>query len=274
MQKLTKYLCGIVQQAAKITHKSFNVYSKDDFGDIVTDIDKEVETFLIEKLNHKYPEFDIVSEEFNPNHDMTSHCFVIDPIDGTINFAAGLPLWGIQIAAIENGETVASVIYLPKLEELYYADSDGAFLNGTRLEITPESQNRKNLFSVDGKGLPKLLQMGENVNHRNYRHFGAASVAYAWAAAGRHNGYCLCVDNKWDYMPGMYLVKMAGGVVKDEPGHHAAAASQAMLDYFDQFSAVKTQDTVTTKTAETKTKPATKTKKATKTAKSVAQKNK
>ena len=242
MQKLTKYLCGIVQQAAKLTKKSFNIYSKDDFGDIVTDIDKAVETFLIEKLNQKYPEFDIVSEEFNPNSQATSYYFVIDPIDGTINFAAGLPLWGIQIAAVKNCETIASVIYLPKLNELYYADCDGAFLNGIRLEIIPETQNCKRLFSVDGKGLPKLLQKGEDVNHRNYRLFGAASVAYAWAAAGRHKGYCLCVDNKWDYMPGMYLVKMAGGVIKDEPGHHAAATNQATLDYLDCFFPVETAE--------------------------------
>lgn len=252
MQKLTKYLCGIVQQAARITNKSFNIYNKDEFGDIVTDIDKKVETFLIEKLNNKYPDFDIVSEEFNPNNEVTSHYFVIDPIDGTINFAAGLPLWGIQIAAVENAETVASVIYLPELSELYYADRDGAFLNGVRLEIIHESQNCKQLFSVDGKELPKLLQMGKNVNHRNYRLFGSAAVAYAWAAAGRYNGYCLCVDNKWDYMPGMYLVKMAGGVVKDEPGHHAAATNQATLDYFDQFSVIDTKDDAQAKTVTAK----------------------
>ena len=268
MQKLTKYLCGIVQQAAKITNKSFNIYIKDELGDIVTDIDKEVETFLIEKLNQKYPEFDIVSEEFNPNHSASSYCFVIDPIDGTINFAAGLPLWGIQIAALANAEIVASVIYLPKLDELYYADCDGAFLNGKRLEITVAGQDRKRLFSVDGKSLPRLLQKGENVNHRNYRHFGAASVAYAWTAAGRHNGYCLCVDNKWDYMPGMYLVKMAGGVVKDEPGHHAAATNQDMLDYFDQFTPVELANNSTESMTDIEiNRPIDKTKKATKSAK-------
>lgn len=236
MQKITKYLCGIVQQAAKMTSQtSFKVYSKDEFGDNVTNIDKEIETFLINKLEQKYPEFDIVSEEFNPNRELTSHCFVIDPIDGSMNFAGGIPLWGIQIAAIENVEVVSSVIYLPKVDEFYYADCDGAFLNGTRLEITPEIKYTKQVFAISGNSLPIIFQKGSQISHRNFRCINSASVAYAWVAAGRLNGYCLCSDKKWDYIPGMYLVKMAGGFTEDLPMHHAAATNAVMLDYFDQL---------------------------------------
>lgn len=235
MQKITKYLCGIVQQAAKITSQTFKVYSKDEFGDIVTDIDKAIETFLIDKLERKYPEYDIVSEEFNPDRTLTSHCFVIDPIDGSMNFAGGIPLWGIQIAAIENGEVVASVIYLPKVNEFYYADCDGAYLNGTRLEITPEIKYTKQVFAISGNSLPVIFQKGSQISHRNFRCINSASVAYAWVAAGRLNGYCLCSDKKWDYIPGMYLVKMAGGYTQDASKHHAAATNREMLDYFDQL---------------------------------------
>ncbi len=236
MQKITKYLCGIVKQAAKITNKSFNVYSKDEFEDIVTDVDKEIESFLIGKLNLKYPEYDIVSEEYNPHRMTTSHCFVIDPLDGTINFAAGIPLWGIQIAAIENGEVVSAVIYLPKVDEFYYADCDGAFLNGVPLHITPEVKYTKQTFAISGNMLPRIFQKGGQLSHRNFRCINAASVSFAWVAAGRLNGYCLVGDKKWDYIPGIYLVKMAGGFTKDEPGHHTATTNPEMLYYFDELA--------------------------------------
>lgn len=235
MQKITKYLCGIIQQAAKITNKKFNVYDKDEFGDLVTDIDREVENFLIDKLTNKYPEFDIVSEEFNPEKNLSSNCFVIDPIDGTINFASGLPLWGMQIAAIKDGETVASVIYLPRMNELYSADCDGAFLNGERLEIAPNNFSQKQIYSITGNTFPLVLQKGKNINSRHFRCLNSGSMTFAWVAAGRLNGYCLCDDKKWDYLPGMYLVKMAGGYIKDEPGKHIAATNQEMIDFFDSL---------------------------------------
>lgn len=255
MQKITKYLCGLIQQAAKITNKSFNVYHKDDFGDLVTDIDREVENFLIEKLTDKFPEYDIVSEEFNPDKELSTNCFVIDPIDGTVNFAAGLPLWGMQIAAIENGEVIASVIYLPRFNELYYADQNGAFLNGKQLEMTPDSQNEKQIYSVTGSNTPIVLQKGTKVNSRSFRCINSASVTYSWIAAGHMNGYCLCEDKKWDYIPGMFLVKMAGGFVQDRPGHHAAATNQTMLDFFDEILAtnsIKKADVKTSAKSTTK----------------------
>lgn len=255
MQKLTKYLCGIIKQAAKITNHSFNVYNKDEFGDIVTDIDKEVETFLIKNLTQKYPEFDIVSEEFNPDHDLTTNCFVIDPIDGTKNFAAGIPLWGMQIAAIENGEVISSVIYLPKLDELYYADCDGAYLNNSRLEIIPENKNQRQIYSVDGKDkLSVLSQLIQEIN-RNIRHFSCASLTFAWVAAGRLTGYNFRTNKIWDYLPGMYLVKMAGGYTKDEPDLHVVANNQTIFEILCKypFSSKTTIDTETNTTAKNKT---------------------
>ncbi len=235
MQKITKYLCGIIQQAAKITTKSFNVYAKDEFGDIVTDIDKSVESFLIEKLNQKYPEFDIVSEEFNSEHDLTSNCFIIDPIDGTKNFAVEIPLWGIQIAAIEDGEVISAVIYLPKLNELYYADCDGAFLNGDRLEISPNHQAKTPVYAVEGGDeFPALTQMKKDVGYC-YRRIGASSVFLAWVAAGRLSGYFLRNHKVWDFAPGMYLVKMAGGYTNDDPVFHVAATNEKMFEILNSL---------------------------------------
>ena len=228
-----------MKQAAKMTTKPFNIYDKDDFGDVVTDIDKQVEEFVIAKLNQKYPDFEIVSEEYNPDHQTTENCFIIDPIDGTKNFAAGIPLWGMQAAAMQDGEVVASVIYLPKFDEMYYADCDGAFLNGVRLEMTEAIKNKRPIYDLEcGDKLSALAQLEKEVS-RNFRYIASAAVGYAWVAAGRMSGFMLRKDTKWDYMPGLYLVKMAGGCTYDEPGAHIGTTNQKLLDILSKYPETK-----------------------------------
>ncbi len=228
-----------MQQAAKMTTKPFNIYDKDAFGDVVTDVDKQVETFVIAKLNQKYPDFDIVSEEYNPDHQTTENCFIIDPIDGTKNFAAGIPLWGMQAAAVQDGEVVASVIYLPTFNELYYADCDGAFLNGVRLEMTEAIKNKRPIYDLEGGDkVPALMQLEKEVN-RNFRYIAAASVGYAWVAAGRMSAFMLRKDSKWDYVPGLFLVKMAGGCTYDQPGAHIGTTNEKMLNTLIKYQDIK-----------------------------------
>lgn len=235
MQKITKYICSILKQAAKMTTRPFNIYDKDDKGDVVTDIDKQVEEFVVEKLNQKYPEFEIVSEEYNPDKKLTDNCFIIDPIDGTKNFAAGIPLWGMQIAGMQDGELFTSVIYLPKVDEMYWADCDGAFLNGQKLEIASTAKNKKPIYGLEGGDkFPALMQLEKEVN-RNFRYLAASSVGYSWVAAGRMDAFMLRKDTKWDYLPGLYLVKMAGGYILDKPGAHIAATTENLLKIFSKF---------------------------------------
>ena len=89
-----EFLKRIVKEAEKIAEQKYEVHAKDDEGDLVTNLDLEIEKYLISEINKNYPDFDIVSEEFNTENKLTDNCFIIDPIDGTINFANGLPLWG------------------------------------------------------------------------------------------------------------------------------------------------------------------------------------
>lgn len=125
-----KFIQRIVREAEKLLSRDFAVYAKGSEGDLVTDVDYLVERFLIEKIQAEYPDFAIISEEFNADTELSDNCFIIDPIDGTKNFANGLPLWGIQVACRKNGQTIASVISMPALKEFYFADESGAYLNG------------------------------------------------------------------------------------------------------------------------------------------------
>ncbi|MBP5651681.1 MAG: inositol monophosphatase [Clostridia bacterium] len=229
---MIEFLKKIVTEATKLTNKSFEVHAKDDMGDLVTNLDLEVEKFLIKKLKESYPDYDIVSEEFNSKKHVTNNCFTIDPIDGTINFANGLPLWAIQVACVQNGETVASVISLPKFNELYWADKNGAYLNGKQIHVR-EIDIKNAIYTVEGS---KHLEIMQNMRDFTYkdRRYGSVGVAFCFTAASRLHGAVFVSDNVWDYEPGLYLIKQAGGVTKSVNGFHAGAMNKEFLDMLEK----------------------------------------
>lgn len=202
------FLIELVKGASLLIDDEFEVKAKDDKGDLVTNFDYEIEKYIIEKIKENYPDFSIVSEEYNNNQQLTDNCFTIDPIDGTINFAHKIPLWGIQVACIRNKKTCAAVIYLLKLNELYCADENGAFLNGNPIHVNNLDIN-KGLYTIGGPG--KLL--GEVKMRKispHCRNFICAAVNFAWIACGRLSGTNWICDTLWDYIPGQFIVQQAG----------------------------------------------------------------
>jgi myo-inositol-1(or 4)-monophosphatase len=233
--QITHYLRRIIRQASKIANRHFTVRNK--IGDdLVTDADEEIEKYLIAKLQKKFPNFDIVSEEFNGGKSLTENCFVIDPIDGTINFANGLPLWGMQVACICDGAAVSAVLYFPRLRQMFWADKDGAFCNGKKLNIDRNQWNKKTIYVVEGGSkFDALRQMEANVS-RNFRYLCCAALNYAWTAAGLLGGNILRKDTPWDYISGLYLVQMAGGYIIDEAGAHIASTTKQMAEELYKYA--------------------------------------
>ena len=232
------FLIRTVFRASKLAHEPFSVATKDAVGDLVTTADLEIERFIMTEIKREYPLFDIIGEEFNPTNQLSSNCFVIDPLDGTINFAHGLPIWGIQVAMVKKARVVASIIYLPALYEFYFACKDGAFLitNPTEETLAPQFAKKivvskappsKALYLVEGGDkFPALVRM--NKFSRHWRYLCCTAVNSAWTAAGRLGGTILRKDNIWDWLPGQYLVEQAGGVVLNKKGAHIAANSSLM----------------------------------------------
>lgn len=226
--EILKFLIQIVKEASNLITDKFSVSQKGDGWDLITNLDVDVEDFLISKIKEKYPDFDIVSEENNFNNSVTDNCFVIDPIDGTINFANNLPLWGIQVACVREGKPVASVIYLPRLNELYSADESGAYLNGIRIKtnIVPI---KNTLYAIDGtNNLPIMEKVRPYSSGR--RNLGAVCVSMAFVSCGRLHGALFRSDKPWDYTAGLFIAKMAGAITLDEPGFHGAAMSEEFLN--------------------------------------------
>lgn len=227
MNQDTKFLIDVVTNANKLITDEFEVKAKGDDGDLVTNFDLEIEQYIIKQIEENYPEFTIISEEYNSENKLTDNCFTIDPIDGTINFANRVPLWGIQVACIKNGKTCSSVIFLPKLNELYWADETGAFLNGKKIQVNNLSTKR-GMYAIAGDGIIGATKMRKY--NKNNCSFNSACVNFAWVACGRLSASIYRRDKVWDYVPGLYLIKQAGGKILDKEGCHIGANNIEFLE--------------------------------------------
>jgi len=234
MNKELDFLIRIVKEAEEISKESFNVDSKGDDYDLITSLDTKIENYLISQIKNEYPDFDIVSEENNYNKDVSDNCFIIDPIDGTINFAIGIPLWSIQVCCYKDGKPVASVINFPKLNELYYADETAAYLNGNKIHVK-EFPISKAVYSIDGMGSAFATNKMRKYTS-NRRNLGALCASLVYVASGVMHGAVFRDDKAWDYAPGLHLIKMAGGVICSEPGFHAGAMNEEFLNLLKQVS--------------------------------------
>ena len=221
------FLIDAAKEAAAMITDDFEVSAKGDDGDLVTNFDYEIEKYLIDKIGRHYPGFPVVSEEYNGDITLTDNCFTIDPIDGTVNFANRVPLWGIQIACIRDGKPCAAVIYLPVMDEMYCADKDGAFLNGNRIHVNGKDL-KNGLWGAEGL---KNMSGGYALKAiaPQYRNFHCAAVAFTYVACGRLSAASFHWDSPWDYIPGEYIAEQAGALIHDEPGLHIAANSEAFL---------------------------------------------
>ena len=193
-------------------------------GDYVTAADQTVDKFLREELAKVRPGYAFLTEETGavPGTD-PEHRFIIDPIDGTMNFMHSVPFFAITIALERKGELVAAITYNPITDEMYSAEKGGgAFLNNKRMRVAQRRDIHDTLVSYEmphrgGKELPlsraelSVLQ-GRVVGIRGT---GSAALSLAYVAAGRFDAMVCRNINQWDIAAGILLVREAGGFVSD-----------------------------------------------------------
>ena len=225
MTKELEFLINISKAAGALITENMEVFQKGE-NDLVTNFDLMLEKYIISQIKENFPNFDIVSEEFNPSCKLTENCFIIDPIDGTINFANNYPLWAIQLACVKGGKTCAAVIYVPKLNELFYADEGGAFLNGKKITVS-NFPKEKTICAHEGRDkILHNIEISKSIPH--IRSTGSSAISFAFTAAGRFGAHLFSKDSPWDFVPGIYICKMAGAKIIDKKECHIAASS---LDY-------------------------------------------
>ncbi len=237
-KKELAFLCRIVKEAWKTCGGAeLNVRDKGAF-DLVTDVDFAMEKFLTEAIKENFAGDVVVGEELNPLRELPmGRVWTVDPIDGTVNMAHGLPLFGVQCAFCIDGKPLAAVIYLPRFEEYYTAlDGSGARLNGTPIKVSGRAAKNAMISVGDysHKTLSHAMGQVEKVGSiydsvSKMRHFGAASVDFAWFAAGKTDGFMMYTRNLWDLVPGWLLSVEAGGVVRSINGGEYSLAEEGIV---------------------------------------------
>jgi len=228
----TKLAVQIAREAGKLLEAGFGshfeIKNKEGRHNLVTEYDHKSEELIHNLIREDYPDDGILAEEGGNLTESTSgYEWVIDPLDGTVNFAHGIPMFSVSIGVRKGKEMVLGVVYHPITEELFIAEKGkGAYLNGKKLRVT----NTKTLDdSIISTGFPynliedplccieKLtvfLRKGLPI-----RRIGVASLDLTYLAAGRFDGFFEASLQAWDLAAGKLMVEEAGGIVSDWNGN-------------------------------------------------------
>ena len=200
------------EKASKILIRDFGEIeklqvSKKGPSDFVTNSDLKTEKIIIEELSKGRPDYSIISEENGvKNNKDSKNTWIIDPIDGTINFLHGVPHFATSIALKHNNEIVSGLIFDPIKDEMFYAEkNNGAYLNNKRIRVSKKNDIKECLFATSGV-IEKKMEF-------SFRKSGSAALDMAYIACGRFDGYFQKNLNLWDIAAGLILVEEAGGII-------------------------------------------------------------
>ncbi|ROL60895.1 inositol monophosphatase [Bacteroidetes/Chlorobi group bacterium ChocPot_Mid] len=232
LEELTKIAVEAALKSGEILRKgfgtSFEISSKEGKNNLVTEFDKLSEETIIEYIHSVFPDHVFLAEESGKTGELLKNKvrWIIDPLDGTVNFAHGIPIFSISIAAELNREIISGVVYHPLLDELFVAQKGGgAFLNDKRLNVSDNGDLDSSMLVT---GFPYNVNQNPcgcidhfvNIIKRGIpvRRLGSAALDLAYVAAGRFDGFWEINLNPWDVAAGILLVQEAGGKVSQYNG--------------------------------------------------------
>jgi myo-inositol-1(or 4)-monophosphatase len=199
-------------------------------SDFVTNADIKAERIVRQELERGRPGYSFLMEESGLREgDDKQHCWIVDPLDGTLNFMHGLPHFCISIGLTRDDEPIAGVIYDPIKDELFWAEKNlGAYLNNRRIRVSGRRQLAETVLAT---GIPFgihrdtavndiFLRQLESVMDRiaGVRRFGSAALDLAYVAAGRYDGFWENGLKPWDVAAGVVIIREAGGFVTEING--------------------------------------------------------
>ncbi len=198
-----------------------------DRGDIVTNVDFESEKYILDRIRREFPTHAIFSEESGLTGLSTEgYLWLVDPLDGTRNFATGIPFFSVSIALALDGVAQFGAVYDPLHDEMFYAErGQGATLNGVTMQVSSEKDLQDAVISVSWvrrrADHSKFVSYVDRVAHETsyFRRLGSAALIGAYVASGRADVYMQGGINAWDIAAGTVLVEEAGGIVSDFEGN-------------------------------------------------------
>lgn len=210
-----------IYEAAELLKSDFDVREKA-ARDVVTSNDLAVEALITKALLDKYPDDVIISEESRQEIRQGHRAWVIDPIDGTTNYSRRMPLYGIQLAFLVDQKTEFSLIYYVVLKEMYEAiRGGGAFCNnqaihvGKRTDLEHAIVTLGDFSTTNNTRNAKMLTLMGHLMSKVYklRIHSSACVDLVFLATGRTDVHIMSANHPWDFLPGLLLVKEAGGLI-------------------------------------------------------------
>jgi len=205
----------------------FSVSSKSMINDLVTEADIASEKAIIATIKKAFPEHFILSEEAGELKMDSEYKWFIDPIDGTVNFASGIPLCCVSIGLEKAGEMILGAVYNPIINEFFFAEkNDGATLNDKKIKVSDKAEVATSClvtgFPYSYLDLPNgPLQVFERLIRKGIpvRRLGSAAIDLCWVAAGRFDGFYEHKLQAWDSAAGSLIVTEAGGKISDHEGN-------------------------------------------------------
>jgi len=209
-------------------NSGFRVDNKDGVNDLVTEVDHASEKLIMEIIRNEFPDHFILSEEVGEIKMDSAYKWIIDPIDGTVNYANGIPICCVSIGVEHEGKMIMGAVFNPFMDEFFFAERGaGAYLNEQRIRVS-DKDNVSHSCLVTGfpytyLDLPngplevfgRFIRKGIPV-----RRLGSAAIDLCWVAAGRFDGFYEHKLNAWDSAAGFLLVEEAGGKVTDFEGNY------------------------------------------------------
>lgn len=198
------------------------------YADLVTRADKEIEAYLLGEIEKHFPGHSVLGEESGMHQQGSQHRWFVDPIDGTLNYAHGLPEYSISIGYAIGDDLQLGVVYCPEMDEMFSAEKGkGAWLNGKPMKVSTIDQIgnalvitgfRAALIDTPLSNVENFISVARKA--QTVRRLGSAALDLAYVAAGRAEGYWEIALNPWDVAAGILLVREAGGTVE---GHFGLA---------------------------------------------------
>ena len=230
MHGAEKFIQDVVREAGDAVLKRFGKdgphYMKSDHvWDVVTKADLRADKLITSRIQKAYPTHGIISEESGTTNEGAEYVWIVDPIDGTLNFSKGVPLYGVMICLVRKGDVILSAINLPSTGELFYAKKGGgAYLNGKRVHCS----KTKKLLQTFGAGSARLegragnfmknLLKASKVHHIQYASFFSMAVNVCYIATGRRDWVVPLAGMIWDFAPAYLILKESGCKVTDTKG--------------------------------------------------------